>query len=91
MRRRTPASTRVLPDGSPLQNRLLAALPAIDYKRIARQLRLQATVVGDSLYEHGRRIDEVYFPNGGVFSMTTRMRNGALVDVIAEPVELVSA
>lgn len=81
MRRRIPASTRVLPDGTRLQNRLLAALPAIDYNRIAQHLRLQSMVVGDSLHEHGRRIDDVYFPNGGVFSITTRMRDGALVEV----------
>ena len=41
MRRRTPASTRVLPDGTPLRNRLLSALPAADYKRLATHLRLQ--------------------------------------------------
>src|SRR6478672_7002974 len=62
MRRRTRTATRVLPDGTPLQNRLLAALPAADYDRIAKQLRLQSTVVGATLHEHGRRIDDVYFP-----------------------------
>ena len=81
MRRRTRSSTRVLPDGTPLQNRLLAALPAADYVRIAKQLRLESTCVGTTLHEHGRRIDDVYFPNGGVFSITNRMRDGALVEV----------
>lgn len=81
MRRRTRSSTRVLPDGTPLHNRLLAALPTGDYKRIAKHLRLQSTFAGDTLHEHGRRIDDVYFPNGGVFSVTNRMRDGALVEV----------
>jgi CRP-like cAMP-binding protein len=71
----------VLPDGTPLQNQLLAALPAADYERIAPHLRLQSTALGAMLHEHGRRIDDVYFPNGGVFSITTRMRDGALVEV----------
>jgi CRP-like cAMP-binding protein len=81
MRRRPPSSTRVLPDGTPLHNRLLAALPTADYNRIAKHLRLQSTVTGDTLHEHGRRIDEVYFPNGGVFSITNRMDDGAVVEV----------
>lgn len=81
MRRRPRSSTRVLPDGTPLQNRLLAALPAADYDRIAKHLRLQSTVVGATLHEDGRRIDDVYFPNGGVYSITNRMRDGELVEV----------
>jgi len=81
MRRRTRSSTRMLPDGTPLQNQLLAAMPTADYNRVAKHLRLQSTVVGDTLHEHGSRIDEVYFPNGGVVSITNRMRDGALVEV----------
>jgi CRP-like cAMP-binding protein len=81
MRRRTPSSTRVLPDGTPLHNQLLAALPTVEWDRIARHLRLETTVTGDALHEDGRRIEDVYFPNGGVFSITNRMRDGALVEV----------
>ena len=81
MRRRTRFSTRVLPDGTLLQNRLLAALPTAGYDRIARHLRMQSTVVGDTIHEGGRRINDVYFPNGGVFSITNRMRDGELVEV----------
>jgi CRP-like cAMP-binding protein len=64
-----------------LRNRLLAALPTLDYNRIAPHLRVQSTMTGDALHEHGRRINTVYFPNGGVFSITTRMRDGSLVEV----------
>ena len=81
MRRRTVTSTRVLPDGTPLRNRLLAALPAREYNRIARHLRVQTRAAGDTLHEQGRRIDDVYFPNGGVFSVTTRLRDGSVVEV----------
>ena len=81
MRRRSTASTRVLPDGTLVQNRLLASLPAVDYTPIARHLRRRSTVVGDTLHQHGSRIDDVYFPNGGVYSVTNRMRDGALVEV----------
>ena len=78
---RARTSTRVLTDGTPLRNQLLAALPAADYGRIAAHLRLRSTGVGVTLHEDGRRIDDVYFPNGGVFSVTSRMRDGALVEV----------
>jgi len=42
---------------------------------------MQSTVVGDTIHEGGRRINDVYFPNGGVFSITNRMRDGELVEV----------
>jgi CRP-like cAMP-binding protein len=64
-----------------LQNRLLASLPTREYNRIAKHLRMEPTVAGDTLHQHGRRINDVYFPNGGVFSVTNRMRNGALVEI----------
>jgi len=81
MRRRTDSSTRLLPDGTPLRNRLLAALPATDYERLATHLRVHSTVTGKALHERGRRIHDVYFPNDGVFSITNRMRDGTLVEV----------
>ena len=81
MRSRRSPPRRVLPDGTPLQNRLLASLPTIEYDRIARDLRLESAVLGAPLHDHGRRVDHVYFPNGGVFSVTNRMRDGALVEV----------
>ena len=81
MRRRTDSSTRILPDGTPLRNRLLAALPAVDYERIATHLRVRPTVTGEMLHQRGRLINNVYFPNDGVFSITNRMRDGAQVEV----------
>jgi CRP-like cAMP-binding protein len=72
---------RLLPDGTLLQNRLLAALPARDYARIQPHLRMNAAVIGRALQEHGVPVKDVYFPNGGVFSVTNEMRDGALVEV----------
>ena len=77
----TSRSTRLLPDGTPLQNRLLAALPAADYQRILKHLRLKTVATGETLQEPGTHITDVHFPNGGVFSITNRMRDGALVEV----------
>jgi CRP-like cAMP-binding protein len=72
---------RVLPDGTALHNRLLAALPAEDWLRIATGLRMTPVVTGESLQEPGAPAADVFFPNGGVYSVTSEMRNGALVEV----------
>jgi len=77
----TVSSLRLLPDGTPLQNRLLAALPAAAYARLQKHLRMNTTVTGRTLQEHGTRLTDVYFPNGGVFSVTNQMRDGGLVEV----------
>ena len=71
MRATTPFSTRLLPDGTRLRNRLLAALPAADYARILKHLRMNTGAIGYVLQEQGIPVTDVYFPNGGVFSVTT--------------------
>jgi CRP-like cAMP-binding protein len=74
-------SIRLLPNGTPLQNRLLASLPQALYARLVKDLRLVKVAVGETLLEHGVAAEHVYFPNGGVYSVTNLMRNGALVEV----------
>ena len=74
-------SIRFLPDGTPLHNRLLGALPVADYERVLPYLKMNAVTMGETLQGHRVRIKNVYFPNGGVFSVTNEMRNGALVEV----------
>jgi CRP-like cAMP-binding protein len=80
---RTPPlrSTRLLPDGTPLQNRLLGALPHDDYARIQEHLHMEPVAVGRELQKGGTPVTDVYFPNGGVYSVTNEMRDGALVEV----------
>ena len=79
--------TRLLPDGTPLHNRLLAALPAVDYARIQKHLQMNTGVIGRTLQGHGARVTDVYFPNGGVFSVTNQMGDGALVEVATVGIE----
>jgi CRP-like cAMP-binding protein len=74
-------STRLLPDGTPVRNQLLAALPRAEYDRILPYLRMRTVTTGETLQAHRARITDVYFPNGGVFSVTNQMRNGRLVEV----------
>jgi len=75
------SSVRLLPDGTPLHNQLLAALPARDYARIAKHLRMTPVITGRALHEPGAPVTDVYFPNGGVYSVTNEMRNRMLVEV----------
>lgn len=72
---------RFLPDGSILRNRLLGALSLHEYQRVAKHLSMTTAVVGRILHGQGAPISSVYFPNGGVFSVITEMRDGALVEV----------
>jgi CRP-like cAMP-binding protein len=81
MRTPSPSARRLLPDGTPLENRLLAALPNADYARVLKHMRMAPVVVGRTLQAHGRPVTDVYFPNGGVYSVTNEMRDGALVEV----------
>jgi CRP-like cAMP-binding protein len=81
MRAPSVRSSRLLPDGTPLQNRLLAALPNADYARLRKHLRMNTAVIGRALQEHGAPVRDVYFPNGGVFSVTNEMRDGGRVEV----------
>lgn len=87
MRTPTLHATRLLPDGTPLHNRLLAALPAGDYARIQKHLHMNTGMTGRTLQEHGTPVTDVYFPNGGVFSVTNEMRDGALVEVATVGIE----
>lgn len=83
---RSPA-TRLLPDGTPLKNKLLAKLPAELYARIAADLTIVDVVLGAPLFESGVASRQVYFPNGGVYSVTNQMRDGELVEVATVGIE----
>jgi CRP-like cAMP-binding protein len=81
------SGVRLLPDGSALHNRLLAALPSRDYARIVKHLQMVPVATGRTLQKAGAPVTAVYFPNGGVFSVTNEMRTGALVEVATVGVE----
>jgi CRP-like cAMP-binding protein len=70
-----------LPDGTPLRNRLLAALPRDVYTAVAKDIRMTKVEVGETLLENNVATSHVYFPNTGVYSVTNEMRDGALVEV----------
>jgi CRP-like cAMP-binding protein len=75
------SAVRLLPNGTTLVNRLLRALPHEVYQALAADLRVVDVRVGDVLHKHDVPVQDVYFPNGGVFSVTNQMLDGRLVEV----------
>lgn len=78
---RTPArAAHTAPsDGRP-KNRLLAALPAEEFQRLRPHLKTVPVHVKQILHKQGSTIDDVLFPNGGVWSMTIMLASGATVE-----------
>jgi len=66
-------------DGRP-KNRLLAALPADDFRRLRPFLNTVSTHVKQVLHKNGEPIRNVYFLNGGVASITTVLSDGTTVE-----------
>jgi CRP-like cAMP-binding protein len=64
----------------PVQNRLLAALPAEDLGLVASHLTQVDLERGRLLYEPGDPVDTIYFPHDGVISLMTLMENGAAIE-----------
>jgi hypothetical protein len=81
------AKARTLPDGKPLKNLLLRALPTEVYRAVVADIRMVDSRVGDVLHDHGVKVRDVYFPNGGVYSVTNQMRDGGLVEVATVGIE----
>jgi CRP-like cAMP-binding protein len=77
---RLPPVVRPPPtDGRP-KNRLLAALPADDFLRLAPYLKTIPTHVKQVLQKNGTPVKTVYFLNGGVASITTMLLDGTTVE-----------
>jgi CRP-like cAMP-binding protein len=78
---RPPLAIRPPANGARPKNRLLAALPDEDFRRILPHLKTVALTARKTLLKRGESIRYVYFPNGGVCSVTAMMRNGSAVEV----------
>jgi CRP-like cAMP-binding protein len=62
------------------KNRLLAALPADEFRRLLPHLTTVPIVLKQVLHKQGEPIRHVYFPNGGVVSITTVLSSGTQVE-----------
>jgi CRP-like cAMP-binding protein len=70
------------PPGEPRpKNQLLSSLPRADFARLRPHLRTVSITVKQILHPRNEPIREVYFPNGGVASVTAVMRDGAMVEI----------
>ena len=66
---------------SPLENRLLAALPATDYERLLPHLELVPLPLGWAVYESGDTQGYVYFPTNSIVSMLYVMEDGSSAEI----------
>ncbi len=62
-------------------NRVLAALPFLEWRRLEPQLELVELQTGAMLYESGVVLQHVYFPATAVVSLVSSMQDGASVEV----------
>lgn len=65
----------------PIQNRLLAALPANEYQRLVPDLEVVKLSIHEVLYEPNEPITHVYFPHQAVVSLVTSMEDGSTIEV----------
>ena len=61
----------------PHQNHLLAALPTVEFERIAPDLEWVAMPLGEVLYESGGQLQHVYFPTSAIVSLHYVTESGA--------------
>jgi CRP-like cAMP-binding protein len=66
---------------SPMQNRLLAALPEAEFARLASHLQLVPMLLGDSLYEPGGQMQHVFFPTTAIVSLLYVMESGSAAEI----------
>jgi CRP-like cAMP-binding protein len=65
----------------PIQNRLLAALPAADLARLSADLELVPMRLGDTVYEPGVQLQHVYFPTTAIVSLLYVLESGACAEI----------
>lgn len=63
------------------QNRILAALPAVEYARLANSLEIVTLSAGQVLYEPGDRLAHVYFPTTSIVSLIHTTESGASAEL----------
>jgi CRP-like cAMP-binding protein len=67
--------------GGLIYNRLLAALPDGEYRRLLPDLEQIPLTYGEKLYERGDPIEYVYFPNSGIISLLAAAEKDAALEV----------
>ncbi|MBP6004573.1 MAG: Crp/Fnr family transcriptional regulator [Pyrinomonadaceae bacterium] len=65
----------------PIQNKLLAALPPQEYKRILPKLEEVDLIYDTRIFELNRPISDVYFPNSGIISLLAAVEDSSTLEV----------
>jgi CRP-like cAMP-binding protein len=63
------------------ENQLLAALSAVELKRLQPGLERVEMKLGSVVYESGRTLDHVYFPTTSIVSLLYELENGATAEI----------
>jgi CRP-like cAMP-binding protein len=71
----------MVPQPSPRQNHLLAALPQAEWQRWLPQLEHVSMPLGLVIYESGSTLSHVYFPTTSIVSLLYVMENGASAEI----------
>ena len=66
---------------NPNQNRLIAALPAAEFERLAPHLELVPMLRGETLYQAGGQLSHVYFPTTAIVSLRYVMESGLSAEI----------
>lgn len=62
-------------------NRLLTALPEIEYRRLEPYLSFVSLSIGEICYEASEKIDTVYFPDNALISLVSTLSDGSTTEV----------
>ena len=65
----------------PNGNRILAAIPAKEYQRLAAKLEPFDLKFGETIYEPSESIKDIYFPNSGIVSFLTAIEKRSTLEV----------
>ena len=65
----------------PVENRLLAALPAYEYERLRPRLQPVEFTLGEVVYEFAGQLDYVFFPTTSIVSLLYTMENGTSAEM----------
>jgi CRP-like cAMP-binding protein len=68
-------------DAARPKNRLLAGLPEAEFDRVRSSLRTIPVGLRYTFHRANDPVTHVYFPNGGVASITTALEDGSIVEV----------
>lgn len=74
-------SINIEPKTPVVANRLLAALPAGEYRRLFPKLQEIALMYGENIYERDEIIRHVYFPDSGIISLLAAIEETGMLEV----------